>query len=1263
MPQVDACMVNLASANVNTLLPWEEGTSYGRVGGRELLLSKVQLLEYEFMECDLHILGVQEGRSPTTGVKEGLYYKMLCAPSQRGNYGVQLWVARSVKHELLAWDVVSPRLLWAALKHKNGCVVVYIVGHAPTEVAEDKIAAAFFDDLSKLVGEMMVKYEGAEVLVFLDANGRIGSVASEFIGSCDADEESRNGTELRLLLEQRSLFAVNTFHSIGHTWRSSRGSVSRIDYILASRRLYCGVHRCCILRDLDLTFTGWEDHSAVMAGVFVHPGPAVHEPRVKAFRPSPCRWRMADPCRVEHFQQMVWQFQPSSGCTIDEHCHQLTEHLRNSAIAAFGTCRDSPRQAWISWKTWDVVRMVAPLRRSISRMARLRNAIILQAVMTSWAAVPMAGGSDSAMPEGMLQGTRRRFCLLERLCAGICGVLYRTRKLASSLIVVDREDFLYRLARKATSAARTGDFRVAYAAVRVLKGVKTAGRPGVRLANGDMAATRIDSDLRWQEHFCSATGGRIVEQGSRSPCDHPGCSGFYIGCTFTPEEVELANAALPSNKGVGPDGIAAELLKAGASAVAVKQCELQNRAGQHGVWPSQWQGGRCVPIHKGKGPKDLCDEYRGLLLADHMSKSMVGTIKRRIDSCYNDNISQHQYGAVPGRGADFAHHVVLSLHERAQLLNWSVFTVFVDLSQAFDRVPRELVLGWPRSVGPGRDEQIAHLTSMGINPHAATHICEYIDLHGPLFHQWGMDQASISMLSTLHDGSWFSIGELQTAVEYGLGGRQGCKVGATIFNAAYDIPLQALRRALAARGVALHVRRSPAAFWAPEAPPARRASGKSHDASCSLAVDAAFIDDECIVIMGPSNVQLAEAIEGTVHDVASIFAAFGLVINWKPRKSEAMLHARGAGAKALLSRFAHPDGAYVEVPAVPGADGAHRLHLVRRYKHLGSFVQSEGGLMSEARWRAQQAMAAYAPMAFRIFANSDVCIWLKYILMQSMVISRLLYMAHTKVPTVKFIKILQAVYMRVLRRIHGQCAYQRTLESDLALRRRIQQPSIDCLLMRARMRYVRRLVQCKPVVLAGLLHTRVRGRLLPWCELVLADFEWLRKWSCIDAFRDAPDPSVDPDWWSRAASDSSWPGRVSRIFFAESVADPPIPGNPGLACAQPFQCLSCMATFPDQRRLTSHMQRSHAWRLRVHLKIDGSGTCPACHAAFSNRFDVLQHLRNVRACRSDLEDDRFPFVPAAEIGKLQELDRQLRAQARSQGRSVPFAGEVLIAAK
>ncbi|CAK0906207.1 unnamed protein product [Prorocentrum cordatum] len=50
---------------------------------------------------------------------------------------------------------------------------------------------------------------------------------------------------------------------------------------------------------------------------------------------------------------------------------------------------------------------------------------------------------------------------------------------------------------------------------------------------------------------------------------------------------------------------------------------------------------------------------------------------------------------------------------------------------------------------------------------------------------------------------WFSIGELESILQYGHGDRQGCKVGAAIYNAACDIPLQFARQWLERAGVAI----------------------------------------------------------------------------------------------------------------------------------------------------------------------------------------------------------------------------------------------------------------------------------------------------------------------------------------------------------------------------------------------------------------------------------------------------------------------------
>ena len=212
----------------------------------------------------------------------------------------------------------------------------------------------------------------------------------------------------------------------------------------------------------------------------------------------------------------------------------------------------------------------------------------------------------------------------------------------------------------------------------------------------------------------------------------------------------------------------------------------------------------------------------------------MGLIKGRIDPLYNSKISLSQCGAVPGRGADLAAHAARSILSYASQMNWSVRMVFIELPNAFDKIVRDLVVGWPDHLP--RDVRVTFRTSMGVSCRAASHIHDYLKENGCLFEQWGVDELCTVLLRTLHVGSWFSVG-LTSAVKYGLGGRQGCKVGATMSNGAYDIPLASIKSTLEADGLALNVKRvGGASCMSP--------SGKSDETVTVL--DSAFIGDVSI---------------------------------------------------------------------------------------------------------------------------------------------------------------------------------------------------------------------------------------------------------------------------------------------------------------------------------------------------------------------------------------------------------------------------------
>ena len=121
-------------------------------------------------------------------------------------------------------------------------------------------------------------------------------------------------------------------------------------------------------------------------------------------------------------------------------------------------------------------------------------------------------------------------------------------------------------------------------------------------------------------------------------------------------------------------------------------------------------GGNIVNVYKNKGPIDECDSSRGILLADHMGKSLCEQLDAHLRPRYNIHMPTDQFGATSGKGTDFASHIVRSFIDMCNALSLSFFILIVDLVKAFDRIVRELVLGWP----PGVTDPVQHLTTLGL---------------------------------------------------------------------------------------------------------------------------------------------------------------------------------------------------------------------------------------------------------------------------------------------------------------------------------------------------------------------------------------------------------------------------------------------------------------------------------------------------------------------------------------------------------------------
>jgi hypothetical protein len=168
------------------------------------------------------------------------------------------------------------------------------------------------------------------------------------------------------------------------------------------------------------------------------------------------------------------------------------------------------------------------------------------------------------------------------------------------------------------------------------------------------------------------------------------------------------------------------------------------------------------------------------------------------------------------------------------------------------------------------------------------------------------------------------------------------------------------------------------------------------------------------------------------------------------------------------------------------------LSVVPKYKHLGSIVPIDGNDMHDSKLRSASALSAYCPLASKVFGSAKVGFWLKLVFLHSLVMSRLLYQVCLWNGKPKPFRNLNAVYMRALRRIAGESRFSdKNNCTDLQVRAKLLQPSLDCLIARRRLLHLACIEKSRTMVLHALLAPIARKARLPWVELVLGDLSRL----------------------------------------------------------------------------------------------------------------------------------------------------------------------------
>ncbi|CAK0804335.1 unnamed protein product [Prorocentrum cordatum] len=813
------------------------------------------------------------------------------------------------------------------------------------------------------------------------------------VGPFNSEEINENALYFVALLRHLQMAAYNTFFDAGPTWCSAHSLWHRIDYVCGPERHLPQVPRAWCPADLDLSLTMQRDHLAVLADVLLVPPPGTR-PR-QASAAVIAKHNLASPARVQHFQELLRDFHFVGG-SVDQQRAKFVEYVRRSALESFGTRRDTPRQPWITEATWSFLRHVTPMRRRAFDAAAQRSVAYHRVLFAAWAAatprpyvpnapLPALGWGAAARVDG-LRAVWRQHCCHAALLWRLLHFISRSTKL---LVSADRLTFLHSRAQDAADAAMRGDSKSSYGIVRSLSG-RNVGKQltHIRKADGELTRTDEERDKAWLAHFARVFDATAVSFDAleRLPLAPP----LSMTVAFDERDVFQALGRLRRDRGMGRDLLPAEVLQAGGAILAAKLYPLYRRVADEERWPVQWAGGRLAEVFKNKGARDDPDEYRGVVLEDHLAKGMKEVLAPHVFDAYNKGIPDSQHGAVGGRGTDMAAFLLQCFVPYCDVRGLSYFVLFVDLVKAFDKILREITFCIP----PHEPDPYAYLRARGLTHKQALWVAQWVGRHHSQFLAWGMCPKVVRLLCNLHVISWVTFGSCDTALSVLKGGRQGCKYGAAVFNSTFALAMQLIIEELSDLGLTVKLWQGPPTFWDAASPA---------DASGAMDVDSvddAFVDDEAFFACASSPARLDAAIDKMLEVISSVYSLLALEMSFKPRKTEASLKYRGTGCTA--ARQARRTGANGELLLpIPGSLPHVAVRVVHHYKHLGNVVSDAGNLVLDAKHKKAGAMQAYAPLSMKIFRSPAVPIPLRLSFMASLILSRLLYAGHIFVPTVR----------------------------------------------------------------------------------------------------------------------------------------------------------------------------------------------------------------------------------------------------------------------
>uniref|UniRef100_A0A8D8QNX5 Craniofacial development protein 2 n=1 Tax=Cacopsylla melanoneura TaxID=428564 RepID=A0A8D8QNX5_9HEMI len=618
--------LRLATWNVQTLLQ----------------AGKMQEVADEMLKYKLDIIAIQEIRWQGEGRIDKKEFSLIYSgPDRRtGQLGTGFILNKTVRDSIIEYNNVNDRICTIRLKgiFRN---ITIISAHAPTEEKPHEEKEAFYDELDRILS-LVPLYDIK--LVMGDFNAQIGSKEDqrEVAGQYSLHEyNNENGDYLTDFAALHKLHIRSTSfpHKRIHlgTWKiPGKNDTNQIDHVLISKRHYSSISDVRVCRGPNID----SDHFLVKVILRERLSMLQNIKRARQIKWDTNKLKTDENAHYSYQDALREKLEQGGGTTIEDKWEHVKTSIINAAKETVGEKGTERNRAWFDQECRDIIE----------------------------------------------RKNQARAVMLSRKTRSNTETYKVLRSEAKKIMKKKKKDSIADEIREIEELNKEGEDRKFYQAMKKIKKDFQPRTKGCRNKDGTIETDEKKMMERWTNHFktllnkdCTSETEQEHESSDLNPVEEE---------VPSTEEVSKVIRNMKNNRAPGEDGIVAELIKYGGNTLQETIHSIIKEVWINEIMPDSWNIGIICPIHKGKGDKADCQNYRGITLLDTTYKILTSIINNRLKEVIKNKIGEYQCGFRTERGTNDQLFVVRQIIEKCYEYDIDLNVLFIDFKQAFDSIKR-----------------------------------------------------------------------------------------------------------------------------------------------------------------------------------------------------------------------------------------------------------------------------------------------------------------------------------------------------------------------------------------------------------------------------------------------------------------------------------------------------------------------------------------------------------------------------------------------